>query len=86
MIHVLSLLIFVSVPEFLPPYFFFSRAFPEWPRCCILTAVPYWIIMKSKTPEKFEQLLPMIIDCRFPDDFMCDTHTIPVETDHVFYA
>ena len=22
------------------------------------TAVPYWIIMKSKTPEKFEKLLP----------------------------
>jgi hypothetical protein len=42
--------------------------------------------MKSKTPEKFEKLLPMIIDCRFPDDFMRDTHTIPVETDHVFYA
>jgi hypothetical protein len=50
--------IFVSVPEFLPPYFFFSRAFPEWPRCCISTAVPYWIIMKSNTPEKFEKLLP----------------------------
>ena len=76
--------IFVSVPVFLPPYFFFSRAFPEWPRCCIstaairnslrlspsektwgkargvldATAVLYWIIMKSKTPEKFEKLLP----------------------------
>jgi len=49
--------IFVSVPEFLPPYFFFSRAFPEWPCCCISTAVPYWIIMISKTPEKFEKLL-----------------------------
>jgi hypothetical protein len=72
------------VPEFLPPYFFFSRAFPEWPRCCIstaairnssrlspsektwvkargvpdATAAPYWIIMKSKTPEKFEKLIP----------------------------
>ena len=50
--------IFVSVPEFLPPYFFFSKAFPEWPRYCISTAAPYWIIMKSKTPEKFEKLLP----------------------------
>ena len=80
--------IFVSVPEFLPPYFFFSRAFPEWPCCCITTAtirnsscispsektsfftwgkargvpdataVPYCIIMKSETPEKFEKLLP----------------------------
>ena len=26
----------------------------------------------------------MIIDYWFPDDFMRDTHTIPVETDHVF--
>ena len=50
--------IFVSVPEFLPPYFFLSRAFLEWPRCCISTAASYWIIMKSKTPEKFEKLLP----------------------------
>ena len=50
------------------------------------TAAPYWIIMKSKTPEKFEKLFRMIIDNCFPDDFMRDTHTIPVETDYVFYA
>ena len=50
--------IFISVPEFLPPYFFCSRAFPEWPRCCISTAALYWIIMKLKTPEKFQKLLP----------------------------
>ena len=46
------------MPEFLPPYFIFSRAFLEWPRCCISTATPYWIIMKSKTPEKLEKLFP----------------------------
>ena len=28
----------------------------------------------------------MIIDYWFPDDFMRDTHTIPVETDHVFFV
>ena len=26
----------------------------------------------------------MIIDYWFPDDFMRDTHTIPIETDHVY--
>jgi hypothetical protein len=44
------------------------------------------IIMKSKTPEKLRNYFQMIIDYWFPDDFMHDTHTIPVETDNVFYA
>jgi hypothetical protein len=46
-----------SHPELLTP-------FPKWKTwekargVPDATAVPYWIIMKSKTPEKFEKLLP----------------------------
>jgi hypothetical protein len=40
------------------------------------------IIMESRSSRNYFRM----IDYWFPDDFMRDTHTIPVETDHVFYA